>query len=444
MEKVGIRTLLHRLCQYSNSICACPYTLVDEILSFFPPQYGFYIPRRLSEKNFSGLIAIGGQGAIIKCYMKKAMKNSSSFIEKNIALKIAKPVLTYNIVQKTEKPKDFESALAIPDARFVESSQLQSLLEEEAVKQERNFVIPRVYCCGEKPVPFLGMAWIESLDIIHILSDKNNFIYSLSMFLKVLEAAKFLHHHNIVYRDFKAKNLKAAYDDKIVILDFGLARAMDPRNLTTSGTVLGTLPYASHKICRGYADLANHLDDIHALGYCFWEFLTNRDCPSIQENISEFEAGKRERYRMNLCNDLSPECQAIFLKATSNDEDRRFQIVEEFEEAIKDLIIKTENKQRQDFIPTILPQKQNKDMREEKRLKGLTNRFLPVSFPDEKGHVEDPQDDVSFFRKQLDIHRQEILAEDCRRNCQFPECQGRGICKKIQIASIDLIEKIFF
>lgn len=455
MEKVGIRTLMHRLCQYSNSIYACPYTLVDEILSFFSineegdeneDKLIFYIPRMFSERNFSGLIAVGGQGAIIKCCMKKIIKKS--IIEKNIAFKIAKPVISSNVVQKTEKANDFDSYITIPDARFVESSYLQNELEEEAVKSERNFVIPRVYCCGEKPVPFLGMAWIESLDIIHILKDKNDFIYSLKMFLKVLEAAKFFHYHNVVYRDFKAKNIKASHNDKIVILDFGLAKEMDNRNLTISGVFLGTLPYASHKICRGYADIANHLDDIHALGYCFWEFITHKDCPEIKENSFEFDIGKRKRYRSKIANELSDECQDIFLKATDDDEKERFQVVEEFEQEIINLIENIKNKQKEDFIPTVL-QKQNK-IREEKRMKGLTNRFLPVSFPeDEKGRNDpqddqDDQDDVDFFRNQLDMHRREILLEDCRKNCKFPECQGRGICKKIQIAGIDLIEKIFF
>jgi len=97
MEKVGIRTLLHRLCQYSNSIYACPNSLVDEILSYFcinqnekenenEDKLIFYIPRTLSEKNFSGLISIGGQGSIIKCRMEKIVKNT--IIEKNIAFKI--------------------------------------------------------------------------------------------------------------------------------------------------------------------------------------------------------------------------------------------------------------------------------------------------------------------------------------------------------------------
>ena len=467
MEKVGIRTLLHRLCQYSNSIYACPNSLVDEILSYFcinqnekenenEDKLIFYIPRTLSEKNFSGLISIGGQGSIIKCRMEKIVKNT--IIEKNIAFKIAKPVLSSRINQNSNKSNDYESFLTIPDARFVESSQLQSLLEndleDESEKKEINFRIPHVYCFGEKPVPFLGMSWVESLDIIHILSDKNDIVYSIEMFLKVLEAAKFLHYHNIVYRDFKAKNLKVAYNDKIVVLDFGLAKSMEARNITVSGkTMLGTLPYASHKICNGYADSANHLDDIHALGYTFWEFLTHKECPVLSSESN------REKYRLERSKDIPTLCKNIFFKATDNDEDKRFQLVEEFEEAIKNLLSKIRENKKEDFTPTIIEQKVN--FREEKRMKGLTNRFLPVSFgqpkPQEdvgqkkqevvgqpKPQEDDPpqKDDPQIYKKILAEYRQSILKENCK-NCKYPDCQGRGICQKIEIAFIDILEKIF-
>jgi serine/threonine-protein kinase len=51
---------------------------------------------------------------------------------------------------------------------------------------------------------------------------------SLQIARQIVEALEAAHEKGIVHRDHKPQNIKASVDGKVKVLDFGLAKAMDP------------------------------------------------------------------------------------------------------------------------------------------------------------------------------------------------------------------------
>ncbi|MCM2317571.1 MAG: protein kinase, partial [Thermoanaerobaculia bacterium] len=112
----------------------------------------------------------------------------------------------------------------------------------------------------------------------------------LSVSLQIAQALEEAHEKGIVHRDLKPQNIKASTEGKVKVLDFGLAKAMDPAGSaagmspqdlahsptvtfggTREGMILGTAAYMSPEQARGGA--VDKRADIWAFGVVLWEML---------------------------------------------------------------------------------------------------------------------------------------------------------------------------
>jgi Tol biopolymer transport system component len=119
---------------------------------------------------------------------------------------------------------------------------------------------------------------------------------SLSVSLQIAHALEEAHEKGIVHRDLKPQNIKASLEGKVKVLDFGLAKAMDPAagsaasavdmarsptlmqsptltavHGTQLGVILGTAAYMAPEQARGFP--IDKRADIWAFGVVLYEML---------------------------------------------------------------------------------------------------------------------------------------------------------------------------
>ena len=122
---------------------------------------------------------------------------------------------------------------------------------------------------------------------------------AIALFVQIAEGLEAAHEKGVIHRDLKPANIKISSGegsgvDRVKILDFGLAKALDPFDhgssptrsptlsvsptltlaATVQGVILGTAAYMAPEQARGKA--VDKRADIWAFGVCLWEALTGK------------------------------------------------------------------------------------------------------------------------------------------------------------------------
>ncbi len=228
------------------------------------------IGSRLGPYEITAKLGEGGMGEVYRAYDSK--------LKRDVAIKVLPAVFT----------QDAERL-----ARFEREAQVLAQLNHPNIAQ-----IYGLEASGESHA--LVMELVEGPTLADRLAQGALPLDESLLFARqIAEALEEAHEKGIVHRDLKPQNIKASSEGRIKVLDFGLAKAMDPASAsslspgdlarsptllnsptltaaggTQLGVILGTAAYMAPEQARGVA--VDKRADIWAFGVILWEMLAGR------------------------------------------------------------------------------------------------------------------------------------------------------------------------
>ncbi|GGX78057.1 Stk1 family PASTA domain-containing Ser/Thr kinase [Streptomyces fructofermentans] len=215
-------------------------------------------------------------------------------------------------------------------ARFRREAQSAASLNHPA--------IVAVYDTGEDyiegiSIPYIVMEYVDGSTLRELLHSGRKLLpeRTLEMTIGILQALEYSHRAGIVHRDIKPANVMLTRNGQVKVMDFGIARAMGDSGMTMTQTaaVIGTAQYLSPEQAKG--EQVDARSDLYSTGCLLYELLTVRP-PFIGDSpvAVAYQHVREEPQPPSVFDpEITPEMDAIVLKALTKDPDYRYQSADE-------------------------------------------------------------------------------------------------------------------
>jgi TolB-like protein/Flp pilus assembly protein TadD/tRNA A-37 threonylcarbamoyl transferase component Bud32 len=277
---------------------------------------------RLVEK-----IGEGGMGVVWKAEDTK--------LNRHVALKILPPELTADAERRLRFQREAQAAAALSHPNIA--------------------VIHEV---GEhEGTPFIVMEFLEGKSLRELIRQRPLPMREwLRLALPVAEGLAHAHKHGIVHRDLKPDNVMITAEGQVKLLDFGLAKLLQPealpagtdrelhsrletisRELTRAGKVLGTVAYMSPEQARGEA--ADHRSDLFSFGVMLYEMASGRLPFKGKSDVEALSAtiATEPQPLSQVVEGLPADAERVVRKALEKEPDSRYQHADELATDLRNL-----------------------------------------------------------------------------------------------------------
>src|SRR4051794_13103855 len=137
--------------------------------------------------------------------------------------------------------------------------------------------IVEIFDVGEQEdIHFLVMELVEGVSLLQLLRGSGALPIERVVVLmrQVADALDYAHARGIVHRDIKPSNIIVTPEDRVMLIDFGIARALDESRLTRVGVVVGTFEYMAPEVVTEGGGSPGA--DRYALGIVAYQMITGR------------------------------------------------------------------------------------------------------------------------------------------------------------------------
>ncbi|MCP4855229.1 MAG: serine/threonine protein kinase [Fuerstiella sp.] len=202
---------------------------------------------RINDIEIRSVIGQGGNGIVLKGYQQE--------LNRLVAVKVMAPQLATNAESRKRFGREAQATAAIVHPN----------------------VMPILTVHSSGQLPYLVMPYVDCESLQERL-DREGSLPTLDILRighQVASGLAAAHSQGLVHRDVKPANILLARNvDRVMLTDFGLARAVDDATLTRTGLIAGTPQYMSPEQARG--DSVNTGSDLFSLGSVMYAMSTGR------------------------------------------------------------------------------------------------------------------------------------------------------------------------
>ncbi len=270
------------------------------------------VPQRIGEFTIRRVLGRGGMGVV---YLAEQQRP-----QRTVALKVMR-----NPLGTTELLRRFA-------------------LEADVLGRLHHPSIAQIFSVGTAPQrgpagelieqPFFAMEFVDGVPLnAHVRQDALPTEKRVALLATICDAIHHAHQKGVIHRDLKPANILITPEGTPKVLDFGVARAVDPDLQATTlhtgaGQIIGTIPYMSPEQIAGRSDEVDIRSDVFALGCIAYELfsgrlpfdVTERSVAEAARIIHEDDPSPMSSVNRTLRGDL----ETIVNKALEKEPERRY------------------------------------------------------------------------------------------------------------------------
>ena len=169
-------------------------------------------------------------------------------------------------------------AIKVPHAEMEADPVLvERFRREQEIGQELDHPgVVKTFDGEERSRLYMVVEWVDGRLLRSILNQERKLPIerAVNFALQICDALDTMHKHGVVHRDLKPENIMVDDEDRIKLIDFGIAMKEDARRITfvDMSATLGTPDYISPEQVKGQR--GDQRSDIYSLGVMLYEMLT--------------------------------------------------------------------------------------------------------------------------------------------------------------------------
>jgi serine/threonine protein kinase/formylglycine-generating enzyme required for sulfatase activity len=267
------------------------------------------IGKQISHYHILEKLGEGGMGVVYKAEDTK--------LKRNVAIKF----LPRHISENSEEKKRFEI-----EAQAAAALNHPNITTIYAIEEDNDdMFIVMEYIKGQELKDLIANSLLSPLTTGGPEGEQLPVDKVINYAIQIAEGLRAAHEKGIIHRDIKSSNIMITNEDKVKIMDFGLAKVKGETQLTKVGSTVGTAAYMSPEQARGIE--VDQRTDIWSFGVVIYEALTghlpfsNDYDAALMYSILNEQPDLIDKYR----SDISKELKNIVNGCLEKDPQKRFQ-----------------------------------------------------------------------------------------------------------------------